>query len=356
MQAYNIEIFDSDFGFVCADTVPTLPYKFDYLHPEQNTITIVTDAAILQGDYIHITRNDEEYFGIVSGTNTGDAHGTVNIDYKPFLSVFDTEILFDTDLQGQGTLEAQLATIITAHWINNSDSYQNITGLTVTTSSATSNWGFNLKSDTEGQHHLICNFLNTFIIRAMEKYSVAIKVVPDFSTSTINLVIGTIQEAVVYIEADLPSVIKKNVSVKDSDFDVNKLVVWSTADYTTKATYYRHTDDTYSTTNTDRITPVVLSTKAVTPDDTNTFAKLAASQASETFGSIEYNNLIELTVLPDDTLVNPLDMEIGQKVIVLSDGTEYNSVYTGFQLDGGLFTVIFGTVRLDLTKILQRRI
>lgn len=356
MQAYNIEIFDSEFNFVCADVVPTLPYKFDYLNPEHNTITIVTDAAILQGDYIHITRGEEDYFGVVSGTNTGNAKGTVNVEYKPFISIFDTNVLFDTDLQGQGTLESRLAAMITDGWISNSDSCQNVYGLSVTTTSSTTGWGFNLKSDTEGMHHIICNFLHTFIIRAMEKYTVAVKVVPDFSTSTINLIIGTVQEDMVYVEADLPSVITKNVSIKDSEFDINKLIVYSTADYTTNRVYYRHTDDTYDRTDTDRITPVVLSTVAVTPDANNTFVALADSQASETFGSIEYNNLIELQVLADDGLVKPMDMEIGQKVIVLADGTEYNSVYTGFSLNKGLFTVIFGTVRLDLTKILQRRL
>lgn len=355
MRAYNVEIFSRGFDFICSDTVDTFSYAYDYLHPETNVITLVTDAAIMQGDYIHMLRGDSEYFGVVSGVSSGDQRGTVDVEYKPFTSIFDTKILFDTDLQGQGTLENRLKSIIESYFKNNSDSLQNIPGLRVRVTSSTSNWGFNLKSDTEGMHHIVCNFLETFVIRSMEKYGVAISVRPNFSDHLIALTIGKVSASPYYIEADLPNVISKNISIKESDFDINKLVIYNTANYTSSITYYRHTDDTYDTTNSDRVTPVILETVAVDVDDTTTFAKAAASQASETFGSIEYNNLIELSVLPDDTLLNPSEMKIGQRVIVKDGENEYNSIYTGCREEDGLFTMIFGTVRIDLTKLLKRR-
>ena len=355
MRAYNVEIFSRGFEFICADTVDSITYSYDYLHPETNSVTIVTDAAIMQGDYIHMLRGDSEYFGIVSGVSSGDQKGTVEIEYKPFISIFDMRILFDTNLQGQGTLENRLKAIIESYFKNNSDSYQNIPGLRVGVTSSTSDWGFNLKSDTEGMHHIICNFLETFIIRSMEKYGVAISVKPNFSDHLIMLTIGKVSANPYYIEANLPNVISKNISIKESDFDVNKLIVYNTSNYTSSITYYRHNDDTYDTTNTDRVTPVILDIVSVDVDESTTFAKGAASQASETFGSIEYNNIIELSVLPDDALINPKKMKIGQRVVVKDGENEYNSIYTGCREEEGLFTVIFGTVRVDLTKLLKRR-
>ena len=356
MQAFNVEIFSRGFDFICADTVDTVDYAFDYLHPEINSITMVTDSAIMQGDYIHMLRGDSEYFGIVSGVSSGDVKGTVEVEYKPFTSIFDTKILFDTDLQGQGTLENRLKAIIESYFRNNTDSLQNIPGLRVGVTSSTSNWGFNLKSDKEGMHHIICNFLETFIIRAMEKYRVAVTVRPNFSDHLVVLTIGTVSASPYYIEADLPNVITKNISIKESEFDVNKLVIYNTSNYTSTITYYRHTNDTYDTSNTDRITPVILETVAVDVDtETTTFAKVAASQASETFGSIEYNNLIELSVMPDDELLKPKLTKFGQRVIVKDGENEYNSIYTGCREENGLFTMIFGTVRMDLTKLLKRR-
>lgn len=355
MRAYNVEIFSNQFDFICADTVEDVGYKFDYLAMETNSIMLVTDAAIMQGDYIHIKRGDDEFFGVVSGTSSGENKGTVNVEYKPFTSIFSANILFDTNQQGQGTLENRLKAIIESYWKNNSDSAQNIPGLRVTTTSSTTGWGFNLKSDTEGMHHLVCNFHDTFIIRSMEKYGVAIKVTPYFHSKNIIVSIGNDPTTPTVIEADLPNIIEKNISIKESDFDVNKLVLWNTADYTSSIIYYRHTDDTYDTTNRDRITPVVFETIGVMVDQGQTFAAVAASQAAETFGSIEYNNLIELSVRMDDKLIRPRDFGFGRKVIVRYAGNEYNSMYTGCEIGGGIYKLIFGTVRIDLTKILQRR-
>lgn len=355
MRAYNVEIFSSKFEFITACTVSDVPYSFDYLNIDTNTVELVTNAAVMNGDYIHIKGENVDYFGVVSGVLSGNQKGSMQIEYKSFHSLFDTPILFDTDLQGQGTLENRLKAIIESYWINNSDSVQNIMGLRVRTASSTTGWGFNLKSDTEGMHHLICNFYSTFVVRSMQKYGVAISVDTDFSQKLIILTIGKIDADVKYIEAELPNVLEKSITIKESDFDVNKLLIYNAQNYTTSITYYRHSDDSYSTVNTDRISPVVQNIVSILPQEGESFATLAASEASDVFGSIEYNNLIELQILPDDQLIKPREYEYGQRVIVLDSGNEYNSIYTGSRFENGIFTMIFGTVRMDLTKILQRR-
>ena len=66
-----------------------------------------------------------------------------------------------------------------------------------------------------------------------------------------------------------------------------------------------------------------------------------------------YSNLIELTMANDDGLVKPEQMEFGQQVEIISDGVAYRSILTGRER-GKNTKLVFGTVRLDLTKILRR--
>ena len=359
MQAFNVEIFQRNFTLRSHTVVEDVQYSEDYLSPDDNELTLLTVDA-QKGDYIRITNGNDEYFGIINTVSSRE-EGLVEIGYKSFLSLFDTDCMFDTTLQGgTASLEQTLANIITSMFISNSDTSMNVPGLSVTTTSSTTGWGFNLKSDKENMHHCIINMLEVLIIRSMEQYRVRIKVVPDIQNQTITLQIGTNANDAVTVEADLPNVINKNVVIKETNNDVNKLVVYDTESYTTTRTYYLHPNGTYNMTNSNRILPVVQEIRGTAPERngstiTRTFAKMADSEAAEVFGSIEYNNLIELEMLNDDSLVNPYNMEVGQVVNVISDGVSYNSILTGRKI-GQTTTLIFGTVRLDLTKRLKRGI
>lgn len=354
MKQYNVEIFRRDFSLRSHTVVGDVRYSVDYLSPVLNSITVFNCEAE-KGDYIRISNRNEEFFGIVRLVTSQDRK-TINISYASFLSVFETSVLFNTDLQGTSTLETVLKNLITAMYINNPDSAQNITGLTIQTTSATVNWGFNLKSDTEGKHHCIIDFYNVIITRALEKYSVVIGVHPDVQAKTITLTIGKIQGEKI-IEADLRNIISKNIVIKDTDKDINKLVVYDTADYSTKRIYYLHSDYSYSMVDTDRVTPVVQEIHGLTAEEGETarsFAQVADSDAANVFSSIEYNNLIELVMANDDALVKPYEMEIGEILHVISKGTIYTSVLTGKTI-AEQTQLTCGTIRLDLTKILKRR-
>ncbi len=359
MPAFNIEIFDHSFTMRSHTVADDVKFSEDYLSPDDNSINLLTVDA-QKGDYIRITNEAVEYFGIVNAVSSNE-EGLVEIGYKSFLSLFDTDCMFDTDLQGGSTsLEQTLANIITSMFISSSDTSMNVPGLSVTATSTTSDWGFNLKSDTENMHHCIINMLNVLVIRSMEQYRVRIKVVPDIQNQSIVLQIGTNANEPVTVEADLPNIISKNVVIKETNNDVNKLVVYNTEDYTTTRTYYLHPNGTYNTTNSNRILPVVQEIRGTAPERngstiTKTFATMANSEAAEVFGSIEYNNLIELEMLNEDTLVKPYNLEVGQVVNVISDGMTYPSILTGRKVEQTT-TLIFGTVRIDLTKRLKRGI
>lgn len=79
------------------------------------------------------------------------------------------------------------------------------------------------------------------------------------------------------------------------------------------------------------------------------------AKAVAEFAKNKYSNLIELTVKADDTMINPMDLEIGQTVNIIHEGVSYNSILSGKEIKGGLVKLIFGTIRLELTKILNMK-
>lgn len=353
MRPYNIEIFSRSFAFKVNMSSSAPVISEDYITPEESTVEILdTNASVAVGDYIRITNENTEYSGVISSVARA-AGSKATVSFKPFLSLFEAPVLFDTNLQGTSTMEAVMAGIVRSYWCNNADTEQNIEGLSVTTVSSTATWGLNLKSDAEGKHHCIVDFYNTFIVRSLEKYRIVFTVSMDWQNKSINLRIGKLAADTRRIELGLPNILNSNVIIRQTENTVNKLVVYSQEDYATNKVFYLHPDGTYNTTNTNRITPVVFSVQATEVADT-TFDKAAASVAAETFGSIEYNNLIELQVKSDDEMIRPLEMQIGQTAKIIHKNKEYTSILTGRTVNG-IVTLSFGTIRLDLTKIIKRR-
>lgn len=351
MIQYRIEIFDRSFNVISHTNASDVQYSFDYLSPSSNALEIPI-CDVQKGDYIRIINDDteSEYFGIVKAIEQ-KKEKVISVTYDHFLSIFDTDVLFDTDLQGTSTLETVLSNMAKAMFVNNSDTSMNVYGLSVATSGSTSSWGFNLKSDTENKHHCIVNFYKTFVVRALEKYSVRFLVEPNFQAKTITLTIGKVTAATKTVEAELPNITRKSVVIKKTSNDTNKLVVYNAENYTTTKVFYLHANGTYDTINSNRITPVIQKIKAVSLEMSGgTFDTAANSEAADVFGSIEYNNLIELEMHEDDSMIKPLTMQIGQVVDVIYEGNTYRSMLTGVSFKDKMSVLTFGTIRLSLTK------
>ena len=74
------------------------------------------------------------------------------------------------------------------------------------------------------------------------------------------------------------------------------------------------------------------------------------------FSGNKYSNYIELSFLKNDSMINPLTMEIGQIVNIIHEGVSYSSVLSGREIQrDGLVKLIFGMIRLELTKILNMK-
>jgi hypothetical protein len=354
MQPYNVEIFSQNMELIQHYNAGDIAYKFDYLSTDENTISIAYNPVVKQGDYIRITDNTSEYFGVINGITVGEETNTTsNIRYVPFISLFNTEILFDTTLQGSNTsLEDMLAKYIRDYFIDNADALQNIPGLRVETISRTADWGFHLTSDIAGLNKTIINFMTVLIQRAMTKYQVGLYVEPDFVKKQIVLKIGRKTSNVFHIESDLPNIVKRSIVLNETTQDLNKLIVYNNENLSDLIVYYKHPDKTYDTNDANRISPVIYDIQTVTPTEEQPFKQAADALAARTFDTESYNNLIELTVLNDDELVNPRNIFIGQEVAVVSGGTAYSSILTGYEISTKT-KLIFGTIRLDLTKILK---
>lgn len=354
MQPFNVEIFGTDFELKQHYNVDFFDYSFDYLSITENVVMVPFDESVQKGDYIRLKSREFEFSGYISSLSIDEnLEGYTNIGFRPFMGLFDRDVVFPTSVLSSVTLEETLANIITANWIENSDSEQNIYGLEVETISNTTGWTFYLEDTTNGYNKAIVNFYE-IVQLSLTKYKVGLFIEVNFTTKKITCQIGKKSINAFYIEADLPNILDRQIVVNENATDVNKLIIFrKTSLYDGQYScikYYLHNDGTYSTTDTDRITPVIYEMIAI--DDNSSFEYNASKEADKVFGNIKKSNLIELVVANNDKMISLSNVEIGQEVKVITNGEVYDSMLTGFEI-GTTTKLTFGTVRLDLTKILK---
>ena len=146
MKPYNVEIFTQDFEMVGNTNVNEITYKEDYLSADDNTVTVLALSGIQKQDYIRISRGQEEYAGIITEIEYGTdkSKKLQSISYKPLMELLNTDILFDVNAQGQGTMEQFICGHITEMFINNADEKQNIRGLSVSAATKTTGWSLHI--------------------------------------------------------------------------------------------------------------------------------------------------------------------------------------------------------------------
>ena len=74
------------------------------------------------------------------------------------------------------------------------------------------------------------------------------------------------------------------------------------------------------------------------------------------FEANDYSHNIEITVKRDDSLVRPLEWDVGQSFRLVRNGTTYDTILTGREImRDGLVKLTFGTMRIELTKLLNMK-
>lgn len=354
---YLVEFYDESLNLIHHDQIAYEQFtnKFDYLSLVENSISVSYSENVRKRCFVRLKNNQyDDLFIVTSVDNAEDDMMTVY--FKGLIALLDISVNFDTKTQGNASLEGEIADIIKGRYINNSDSYDNIPCLNIPIETSTTTvWGFNLKADVEeGRYIALNSFYETIVSKSLSKYGIVVNFIPNYETRSINIVVGTISTAPKIIESELPNILAKNIIIRESNSDVNKLIVYdgtSAAISPSKITYYLHSDGTFDTNNTDRLSPVVEIVKNVDTTDT-TLAAEAEAQALDIFGGIQYNNLIEVTVLNDDEMIKPSDLVIGQLVSVKYQGVNYDSILTGYERSSTT-KLIFGTIRIELSKIIK---
>lgn len=342
---YSVEIFKPDFEYVDSIQMSDLSISLDYLDISKNRI-IVKKIDCSEGDYIRISTGELELDGIVTGVlNDGDY---VRISFKSFMDIFDIDIFADVaDLESQ-TIESFIANLIDENYISNADAEQNIYGLSVKVLTGTENTSLTVDSN-------IMNFYRDIVQSAFLQYNIIVK----FSIQTQKKqVVCTIQKNIadnLTIEADLPNIINKSIDLSVSKENYNKLIVINESNETEAKIYYLHPDNTIDEVDSDRVTPVNFTTQYASATATKTFSDVAYDKAVSLLTQNEYNNLIELEMKNDDSLINPLYLTVGQNTTVISDGVSYQTILTGVKI-GKTTTLIFGAIRRELTKRIKWRI
>ena len=356
MQAYNVEIVNSNFDLVHNDLVDvsTVKYEYDYLRLNESKVDVSYNSEVVNGYYIRIHNDINDFFGVITAVTKGDNEGFMTISYKPFISLFDIPFLYDTRSGGRMYLESLIENEIVKAFVNNTDTTQNISIIgTVESLTQTIDWHFNIKSDVEGMNRAIIGLYDVIIKRAFSEYKVVVKATPNYQTRKVDITIGIVEDSVKYIETNLPNILTKNIVIRESNQDVNKAIFYDTDGYPTPITYYLHTNGDYDTNGaSDRITPVKFIMQGLQVEEGQTFQQAAQMAAYETFGQIEYTNLIEIELLQNDGLIEPKNIAIGQLVNIIYNGTVYPSILSGYKISDTI-GLIFGSVRLELTELLK---
>lgn len=338
MRPYNVEIFTPKYTFRSSGQKDSFGYREDYLNIESNTIELSGIKAEV-GDYIRISGTE-----ITEGIITSVEPETIKqkITYRPHISVLEVDAFCDISLLSNVSLEVWLADIISETYIENTDVFQNISGLEL-----------DINSDTRGMLSVDTSIvkISDLVLQAFVKYGIVVtsKMKPNEKKLLFNL--ERKNTGILTVEADLPNVLDRYFKVGKTDAGINKVTIVNQNNSTQTAIFYKHLDDSISKINSNRVLPVIFTVATIA---TESFEADAYQKAEEILLPSKYENLIELTVAEHDQLVKPRDFFIGQEVNVIHNNRSYRSVYTGYLREKGKIKLIFGAIRNELTKKLRR--
>ena len=332
---YKLEIFARDFAFRAFSPIVLPDIDFDYLAPG-NTMVYPRRITAEKGDYAQITdaNGNQTYSAIVDNVEYDEQQTRVTL--KSLLSIFNAAVYLDSTAQ---TIEQLIADLIVSNFKSSSDPLQNIAGLTVATTSET----IGSIDTAEGVGNLY-DILTT----ALSSYGVAVNMDFQPQKKQLSCTIGTVPGTVT-VEAELRDVLQTCIVLGDSYGQTNKVTVRDKLVPDRSVTYYLHTDGTVSSENRDRIYPVFFTCALIQAQDEETFAQQAQSSAYNLLSRQKYDNMIELTAA-NDSRVLPMNLQIGAPATVLHGGRSYRSILTGYVRREKTTTLVFGIVRIDLTK------
>lgn len=349
---YKAEFFAQDFTFAAAylldeaDTVLTL----DYLTMDKCSLDLpVRKTPVKKGDFCRVSRVGGTVLADFTVADCSCEESDCTVSLRPLQAVLDVDVYND----GIPDCAAWLAQQIRTYLIANSDAAQN-RALVLENTVPAADRPLTLDGDT-------ANLLDV-LATALTAYRLVLDAQLDLANKCIRLTLGQATTSAV-LEADLPNVLEREITLGDSYGSKNKYILRRTStDQETgtvtvleEKSYYLHPDGSVDDQNVDRITPVFWTLGKL--ENSETWDADALAQAVEALTPEQYDNEIRLTLRRDDKLVTPETLPIGTEATIYIGGQAYRSLLTGREWDGDTHCLVFGKVRVDLTKklILQRR-
>lgn len=316
--------------------IPQPEIRIDYLTLEKTSVTIPSLPDISRGWFCRITKGVKvEFYGVVNSVSQSESSTTILL--SPMQSLFDVQIYKKKSTYRKSNIEGWIAAILTENFINSGDSVQNIFGLSISQLSCTNDVALNLEDD-------IFNFWTDVARKAIESAKIVIFCTFDPSERSVDATIVNMSGfSEITIEADLSNIQNQNFTLRDNYGNVNKCVIINSKNDSEKTTFYAS----------DYSAPTVCRYERVTVGSDETFSDVARARADELLKNSDFNNLIELQYRVSDLIIP--ELRIGQPCRIIKQSTVYHTVLTGMTISNGLKTLIFGGVRVDLTKILKLR-
>ena len=349
MSLYYIEIFNDHFEYISSYQLQNVEgYEYDYISYSKSKLEI-PEITASKGDYVRITSKDLNIVGIVNGCT--DMGFYYELEFTPFLEKLDVNVHYNRSLLSSQSLEQWIAGIITDTFVSNPDSEQNIYGFEVKYSSKTYNALMDLEENIGNLYEILQ--------KALINYNVVVTFSIDVQKKKITADVSVLSQGVFYIESDLPNILDKEFNFKKSDSSYNKMTVYNELNEAEYETFYLQTDGAITNTPavSKRVTPVIFTNIFIKHenDDKETFHDSAYDKAFNKLSAEKYDNLIEIECEINDWLIDPLNLSIGQDTVIIRDGVSYSTMLTGFAIKDTV-KLMFGTVRLELTKKLNRRL
>lgn len=367
MIQYNIDFFDSSLDFKHNAQATDLSIDDDYLTISSNQVVIPPTTAVETRDFIRVDRGDATFFGVVASVEPGEKE--TKVIYKPFVSLFDEDILFDVRHQNKTvertvdgvttkvnrySLERIIKQYIDSYYVSSSDTNQNLS-MTVVAGSETLPWTLDIYPDNDYTPYSIRSLYKEILVPAMKQYGIALNVVPDFNTKRITVTISK-NTYPLDIDGDLDNVVVKTLKYNDKPVGTNKLEVYNSYDASQPPViFYVHPDRTWDVKDENRIVPVARSVRMVMPDsetedEAEAMALAALDAADSELSGLEWDNLIELETSLNDELIDPMNLEFGQTISLWYQSGKYVSILTGKSIMSDSITLMFGSERIKFTK------
>lgn len=331
---FKAEFFDRDYNFMLFSVISEPEISIDYFTLDKSSISIPGLPSISRGWYCRIAQGtDVIYQGTV--TSVTQDKSITKVQLLPLIAMFDVQVYRDRTTYTKRNLEQWIGEIIYQNFGDSGDSVQNISGLAIIIDSSTSGIALNLKDN-------IHDFWTDIAKKAMESGKIAISCSMNPQSKAFDVTIKSFADTPeITLEADLPNVISQNFTFRDDQGSANKCLIINKDNESQQATFYA---DDYTS-------PTVWKIETVQVGDDETFSEAAENKASELLKKSDFDNLIELQYRADDKIVP--EVEIGQPCRIIKNGVQYHSVLTGIIRKSGQRTLVFGSIRVDLTKILK---